>query len=211
MGKLWRGVVLAVVCSSMGFLVGTVTHPRKPAAPNPAGPPAVDLAREAPPPAGAGNKVPAFAAPPVPVAPARAQTDRPTNVAVEGLPGPVREIVARLSADHPIKGLRIEAREDAGEPSYRLTFNLEGGRRELSYDSRGTLLLSETQLGSNEVPPRVQQAISEALPGAGLVKAKRLEGTRVPVPIYEVEVRAEGARRQLQVKETGEVVAVKEK
>jgi hypothetical protein len=213
---MWRTTALAAGFFSLGFLAGVLVAPRLHRAPatEPA-PVVVDEQRvpvlaeaharvlEAHPPKAAAAKIPTFKS--------AAPVAGPDFVSVQTLPAPVRDVVMRLVADHPVKGLAAEVREHKGQPFYKVQYELDGTKREFFFDQRGTLMQSETQLAMNEIPARVQEAIAQALPGSGLLKAKKLEGSWFPVPLYEVDVRGDGNRREVQVTETGEIARIKVK
>jgi hypothetical protein len=214
---MWRTFAVAAVCSAVAFAAGVLVAPRL------HHPPAVAVAAPAAapfavPPAGTADRVlaaqrPTPAAPRVPRFETTEVTapEAATFVGVNDVPAPIRDLILRLTAERAVKRLSIEPRDKDGRPHFKLSYEQDGAKHELFLDPAGTVKASETQMAMNEIPSRVTEAIAQALPGAGVLKAKKLEGAWYPVPLYEVDVRGGGDRREVQVNDSGEIVRIKVK
>jgi hypothetical protein len=215
-----RRVVVPVLLLSVGFAAGVVVAPwlgrnRSPlaaatlvdGAERPALSASEPVAATESGPAGV-RKIPSFITTP---APTGTPPNGPHVLALEDLPVAARDFITRLSAGKPLKHLSIEVRTKNGVRFNRAFFELDGLERELHFDLQGALNESQTQVATNEMPARVQDALSQALPGSGLLQAKKLEGSAFPLPVYEIDLASGGTRRRAQVTEAGDIIGIKVK
>jgi hypothetical protein len=214
---MWQKVALAAVFSALGFVAGLVAAPRIHERPAPAQA-AVDVDRESPSPVAAAvvpraaPRAPTAVVPPPRLAPAPpAQLEPGNRRGLDSFPAPVKEAAARLLAGGDVKHLDTGEREHDGKTYYKIEFERAGTKREYYYDAQGSLAHSELQLALGDIPTRVQQALAEALPGAGILKGKRLEGGLHQAPLYEIDVSTADSRREVQVNDAGEIVRIKVK
>jgi hypothetical protein len=149
----------------------------------------------------------AQAVPKIRPAPPRAELP-PDNqqLSLDEAPQPVRDVVAKLSMATPLRKPRLERRMYEGNPYYKAEFQVDGMKHEKFFDPKGTMVESQLDMPPSQMPALVQQAITQAAPGAQLIEAKRMEGLRYPAPLYEVDVTLGGRRRELQVNDAGQVV-----
>ena len=132
------------------------------------------------------------------------------RLTIDGLPSPVRESLLRLAGGRPLRGLSLQERAhpdvQADDPrAFAMRFDLDAVEHDLLVDAQGKLLSARVDMAPSELPHSVQTGIDVALPQAVILRAEKHESSEQP-PWFEVQVRAAGARRELKISESGEIL-----
>lgn len=138
--------------------------------------------------------------------PAAAPHDHLEPVRMDALPDAVTAAITRLAAGRSLKEGWAQRRIHDDQPYYRLKVDIAGIEHHVNVDEQGKLLRSDIQLGLGELPPAIIQHVNAALPGAVVLKAARIDAGDGSTLYYEVNVRADGKRRDVKVTEDGQIL-----
>jgi hypothetical protein len=124
------------------------------------------------------------------------------------LPPPVEAVLRQVTLGRDPRRLRLEHRQRQGQPVFEVNLELDGVVQEYTIDPQGKVLEAEADMGVSELPTAVTTGIQAALPGAVLLAAEREQEDGAP-PHYEIEIRADGRRHELNVSEDGTITRQK--
>jgi uncharacterized membrane protein YkoI len=93
-----------------------------------------------------------------------------------------------------------------GKTTYEVEFKDHGKEFEATYSAEGTLIETEEEIKTTELPKAVVDAIEKAHPGAKLKEAEKVLKTDGTVSGYEVEIKVGKKELELTVDPSGAIV-----
>lgn len=102
--------------------------------------------------------------------------------------------------------VEFEKKIVAGKAVYEVEYTENGREYEILYDSDGVILQMEETLDVKALPEPIVQAISKAYPKATIEDAEKVMKPDGTVIIYEVEIKAEGKKLELELDANGKIL-----
>lgn len=102
--------------------------------------------------------------------------------------------------------VEFEKKIVAGKAVYEVEYTENGREYEILYDSDGVILQMEETLDVKALPEPIVQAISKAYPKATIEDAEKVMKPDGTVIVYEVEIKAEGKKLELELDANGKIL-----
>lgn len=93
-----------------------------------------------------------------------------------------------------------------GKAVYEVEYKENGKEFEITYDADGVILQIEETLDVKALPEPIIQAISKAYPKATIEDAERVINPDGTVAAYEVEIKTEGKKLELELDANGKIL-----
>jgi uncharacterized membrane protein YkoI len=117
-----------------------------------------------------------------------------------------KEVIAAFDKAYPnAKKLEFEEETFAGKAAYEVEYKKNGVEYEFLYSADGTLLQKEEEIDGKSLPEPVVQAIKKAHPKAKIKEAEKLMKPDGTVTGYEVEIKADGKKIELELDVSGNI------
>ena len=104
------------------------------------------------------------------------------------------------------KEVEFEKEMIEGKAVYEVDYKENGREYEILYDSDGVILQMEETLDVKALPEPIAQAISKAYPKATIEDAEKVMKPDGTVIVYEVEIKTEGKKLELELDATGKIL-----
>ena len=104
------------------------------------------------------------------------------------------------------KEVEFEKEMIEGKAVYEVEYTENGREYEILYDSDGMILQMEETLDVKALPESIVQAISKAYPKATIEDAEKVMKPDGTVTIYEVEIKTEGKKLELELDINGKIL-----
>jgi uncharacterized membrane protein YkoI len=118
-----------------------------------------------------------------------------------------KEVIAAFEKAYPnAKGLEFEEETFAGKEAYEVEYKENGVEYEFLYSADGKLLQKEEEIDVKALPDTVVQAILKAHPKAKIKEAEKLMKPDGTVTGYEVEIKADGKKIELELDVSGSIL-----
>ena len=118
-----------------------------------------------------------------------------------------KEVIAAFEKAYPnAKGLEFEEETFAGKAAYEVEYKENGVEYEFLYSADGKLLQKEEEIDVKALPDTVVQAILKAHPKAKIKEAEKLMKPDGTVTGYEVEIKADGKKIELELDVSGNIL-----
>jgi uncharacterized membrane protein YkoI len=118
-----------------------------------------------------------------------------------------KEVIAAFDKAYPnAKKLEFEEETFAGKAAYEVEYKKNGVEYEFLYSADGTLLQKEEEIDGKSLPEPVVQAIKKAHPKAKIKEAEKLMKPDGTVTGYEVEIKADGKKIELELDVSGNIL-----
>ena len=104
------------------------------------------------------------------------------------------------------KEVEFEQEMIEGKAVYEVEYKENGREYEILYDSNGTVLQIEETLDVKALPAPIIQAITKAYPQATIEDAERVMKPDGTVTVYEVEIKTEGKKLELELDANGKIL-----
>ncbi len=118
-----------------------------------------------------------------------------------------KEVIAAFEKAYPnAKGLEFEEETFAGKAAYEVEYKENGVEYEFLYSADGKLLQKEEEIDVKALPDTVVQAILKAHPKAKIKEAEKLMKPDGTVTGYEVEIKADGKKIELELDVSGSIL-----
>ncbi|PXW91163.1 putative PepSY-like beta-lactamase-inhibitor [Nitrosomonas sp. Nm84] len=97
-----------------------------------------------------------------------------------------------------------------GKAIYEVEYKENGREYEITYDSAGVILQIEETLDVKTLPEPIIQAITKAYPQATIEDAERVIKPDGTVTVYEVEIKTEGKKLELELDANGKILKIEQ-
>ena len=104
------------------------------------------------------------------------------------------------------KDVEFEKETIEGKAVYEVEFKENDREYEILYDSTGVILQIEEALDVKALPESIVQAISKAYPKATIEDAEKVMKPDGTVTVYEVEIKMEGKKLELELDASGKIL-----
>lgn len=108
------------------------------------------------------------------------------------------------------KEVEFEEEMIDGKAVFEVEYKENGREYEILYDSDGMILQIEETLDVMALPEPIVQAISKAYPKATIEDAEKVMKPDGTVTIYEVEIKTEGKKLELELDANGKILKAEE-
>lgn len=118
-----------------------------------------------------------------------------------------KAVIEAFEKAHPnVKGVKYEKETFEGKIAYEAEYKDHGKEYEFLYNADGVLLQKEETIDVKTLPEPVVAAISKAHPKAVIKEAEKVMKPDGTVTGYEVEIRAEGKKLELELDPGGRIL-----
>lgn len=118
-----------------------------------------------------------------------------------------KAILEAFEKAHPnAQEVEFEKKMVGGKTAYEVEYMENGREYEILYDSDGVILQIEETLDVKALPEPIAQAISKAYPKATIEDAEKVMKSDGTVIVYEVEIKAEGKKLELELDANGKIL-----
>lgn len=118
-----------------------------------------------------------------------------------------KAILEAFEKAHPnAQEVEFEKKMVGGKTAYEVEYMENGREYEILYDSDGVILQIEETLDVKALPEPIAQAISKAYPKATIEDAEKVMKPDGTVVVYEVEIKAEGKKLELELDANGKIL-----
>lgn len=104
------------------------------------------------------------------------------------------------------KDIEFEKETIEGKAVYEVEFKENDKEYEILYDSSGVILQIEETLDVKALPESIVQAISKSYPKATIEEAEKVMKPDGTVTVYEVEIKTEGKKLELELDANGKIL-----
>ena len=104
------------------------------------------------------------------------------------------------------KEVEFEKEIFEGKAAYEVEYKENGREYEILYNSDGVILQIEETLDVKALPEPIIQAISKAYPKATIEDAERVIKSDGTVTVYEIEIKTEGKKLELELDSNGKIL-----
>ncbi|SFF05222.1 PepSY-like domain-containing protein [Nitrosomonas sp. Nm166] len=108
------------------------------------------------------------------------------------------------------KEIEFEKEMFEGKAVYEVEYKENGREYEITYDSDGVILQIEETLDVKALPEPIIQAITNAYPKATIEDAERVIKPDGTVTVYEIEIKTEGKKLELELDSNGKILKVEQ-
>jgi uncharacterized membrane protein YkoI len=108
------------------------------------------------------------------------------------------------------KKVEFEKEMFEGKEAYEVEYKENGKEYEILYSSEGEVLQKEETIDVKELPESIVQAISKVHPKATIKEAEKLMKPDGAVTGYEVEIKEEGKKLELELDANGNILKTKQ-
>lgn len=108
------------------------------------------------------------------------------------------------------KEVEFEKEMIEGKAVYEVDYKENGREYEILYDSDGVILQMEETLDVKALPEPIAQAISKAYPKATIEDAEKVMKPDGTVIVYEVEIKMEGKKLELELDASGKILKIEQ-
>jgi uncharacterized membrane protein YkoI len=116
-------------------------------------------------------------------------------------------VVEAFEASYPnVKEVEFEKKMIEGKAVYEVEYKKNGKEYEILYDSDGMILQKEETIDVKALPEPIVQAISKAYPKASIEEAEMVMKPDGTVTGYEVEIKTEGKKLELEFDAHGKIL-----
>ncbi|HEX8873091.1 MAG TPA: PepSY-like domain-containing protein [Nitrosospira sp.] len=118
-----------------------------------------------------------------------------------------KAVIEAFEKAHPhVKGVKYEKETFEGKIAYEAEYKDHGKEYEFLYDADGVLLRKEETIDVKTLPEPVIAAISKAHPKATIKEAEKIMKPDGTVTGYEVEIKTEGKKLELELDTGGQIL-----
>ena len=121
---------------------------------------------------------------------------------------PEAVIAAFEKAFPKAKDVEFEQEMFQGKEAYEVEYKENGKEYEFLYSAEGALLQKEEEIDVAKLPKRVVEAIKNAYPKAKIEEAERLMKPDGTLTGYEVEIKTEGKKIELELDDGGKIMPI---
>ena len=104
------------------------------------------------------------------------------------------------------KEVEFEKEIFEGKAAYEVEYKENGREYEILYNSDGVILQIEETLDVKALPEPIIQAISKAYPKATIEDAERVIKSDGTITVYEIEIKTEGKKLELELDSNGKIL-----
>lgn len=131
------------------------------------------------------------------------ENENETSISMEDAPEAVQAALADLLRESQIDEISCEAED--GHMVYEASYEADGAEHEVGLTEDGYLLESETEIGSDALPPAVAAAVAAEYPDSEIDDASVVQRT-----LYEVEVEVGEKTIEMTILANGQIVETEE-
>ncbi|MGZ5585539.1 MAG: PepSY-like domain-containing protein [Methylobacter sp.] len=118
-----------------------------------------------------------------------------------------KAVIDAFEKDYPnAKASEFEKETFDGKTAYEVEYKENGKEYALLYGDDGTLLQKEEEIDGKSLPDPVVQAVKKAHPKAEIKEAEKLMKPDGTVVGYEVEIKTEGKKSELELDTDGKIL-----
>ncbi|ARO87442.1 hypothetical protein EBAPG3_006440 [Nitrosospira lacus] len=118
-----------------------------------------------------------------------------------------KAVIEAFEKAHPnAKGVKFEEETFEGKKAYEAEYKEHGKEYEFLYGADGVLLQTEETIDAKTLPQPVVEAISKAYPKATIKEAEKVMKPDGTVTGYEVEIRTEGKKLEIELDTSGKIL-----
>ena len=118
-----------------------------------------------------------------------------------------KAILEAFEKAHPnAQEVEFEKKIVGGKTGYEVEYMENGREYEILYDSDGVIIQMEETLDVKALPEPIVQAISKAYPKATIEDAEKVMKPDGTVIVYEVEIKTEGKKFELELDANGKIL-----
>lgn len=120
-------------------------------------------------------------------------------------------VVEAFEKSYPnAKEVEFEKKTIEGKAAYEVEYKENGKEYEILYDSDGMILQKEETIDVTALPEPIVQAISKAYPKASIEEAEMMTESDGTVIGYEVEIKTEGKKLELELDAHGKILKIEQ-
>ena len=120
-----------------------------------------------------------------------------------------KAVIAAFEKAFPkAKDVEFEQKTFQGKAAYEVEYKENGKEYEFLYSAEGALLQKEEEIDVAKLPKPVVEAIKNAYPKAKIEEAERLMKPDGTLTGYEVEIKTEGKKIELELDDGGKIMPI---